>query len=59
MPVVNAGPLDTEYLYYPLDMESFTLNGLMLPAHTKQTITITIIEISTNIAFIYQFQFSS
>ena len=25
--VVNAGPPDTEYLYYPLDVEDVTLKG--------------------------------
>ena len=31
-PVVNAGPLDTDYLYYPLDVEGFTLKRSLLPA---------------------------
>ena len=30
--VVNAGPPDTEYLYYPLDVEGVTLKGSLLPA---------------------------
>ena len=30
--VVKAGPSDTEYLYYPLDMENVTLKGSLLPA---------------------------
>ena len=29
--VVNAGPPDTEYLYYPLDVEGVTLKGSLLP----------------------------
>ena len=33
--VVNAGPTDTEYLYYPLDVEGVTLKGLLLPASTR------------------------
>ena len=33
--VVNAGPPDTEYLYYPLDVEGVTLKGSLLPAGTK------------------------
>ena len=33
--VVNAGPTDTEYLYYPLDVEGVTLKGLSLPASTR------------------------
>ena len=32
MAVVNAGPPDTEYPYYPLDMEGATLTGSLLPA---------------------------
>ena len=28
---VNAGPPDTEYLYYPLDVERVTLKGSLLP----------------------------
>ena len=38
--VVNAGPPETEYLYYPLDLEGVTLKGLLLQAHIKQTIII-------------------
>ena len=54
--VVNAGPPDTEYLYYPLHVEGVTLNCSLLPAHIKQTIIIiTIIRISTKIAFICPF----
>ena len=30
--IVNAGPPDTEYLNYPLDVEGVTLNGWLLPA---------------------------
>ena len=30
--VVNAGPSDTEYLYYPLDVEGVSLKGSLLPA---------------------------
>ena len=33
--VVNAGPPDTEYLYYPLDVEGVTLKGSLLPASTR------------------------
>ena len=33
--VVDAGPPDTEYLYYPLDVESVTLKGSLLPASTR------------------------
>ena len=32
MAVVNAGPPDVEYLYYPLDVEGVTLKGSLLPA---------------------------
>ena len=34
-PVVNAGQPDTEYLYYPLDVEYVTLKGSLLPAHKR------------------------
>ena len=33
--VVNADPPDTEYLYYPLDVEDVTLKGSLLPAHIR------------------------
>ena len=33
--VVNAGPPDREYLYYPLDVESVTLKVSLLPAHIR------------------------
>ena len=33
--VVNAGPQDTEYLYYPLNVEGFTQKGSLLPAHIR------------------------
>ena len=33
--VVNVGPPDTEYLYYPLDEEGVTLKGSLLPASTR------------------------
>ena len=33
--VVNAGPPDAEYLYYPLDVEDVTLKGSLLPASTR------------------------
>ena len=33
--VVNAGPPDTEYLYYPLDVEGVTLKSSLLPAHIR------------------------
>ena len=32
MAVVNAGPPDAEYLYYPPDVEGVTLKGSLLPA---------------------------
>ena len=35
MSVVNAGPPDTEYLYYPLEVEGVTLKGSLLPAHIR------------------------
>ena len=33
--VVNAGPPDTEYLYYPLNVEGITQKGSLLPAHIR------------------------
>ena len=33
LPVVNVGPPDTEYLYYPLNLEGDTQKGSLLPAH--------------------------
>ena len=33
--VANAGPPDTEYLYYPLDTECVTLKRSLLPASTR------------------------
>ena len=30
--VVNAGPPDAEYLYYPLNVNGATQNGILLPA---------------------------
>ena len=33
--VVNADIPDTEYLYYPLDMEGVILKGSLLPANTR------------------------
>ena len=30
--VVNASPLDREYLHYPLDMDDVILNASLLPA---------------------------
>ena len=33
--VVNAGPPDTEYLYYPLDVEGVTLKGSLLVADIR------------------------
>ena len=33
--VVTAGPPDTEYLYYPLSVESVTQKGSLLPAHIR------------------------
>ena len=33
--LVNAGPPDTEYLYYPLNVEGVTRKGSLLPAHMK------------------------
>ena len=35
LPVVNAGPPDTEYMYYPLDEEGVTLKDSLLPAHIR------------------------
>ena len=35
MSVVNAGPPDREYLYYPLDVEGVTLKDSLLPAHIR------------------------
>ena len=35
MSVVNVGPPDTEYLYYPLEVEGVTLKGSLLPAHIR------------------------
>ena len=32
---VNAGPPDTEYLYYPLHVQGVTLKGSLLPACTR------------------------
>ena len=32
---VSAGPPDTEYLYYPLDVEGVILKGSLLPASTR------------------------
>ena len=60
MSVVNAGHPDTEYLYYPLDVEGVTLMGsLFLSSYKiKHIIIITVTKISTNITFIVQFQFS-
>ena len=33
--VVNAGPPDTEYLYYPLDVGGVTRKGSLLPATAR------------------------
>ena len=33
--VVNAGPSDTEYLYFTLDVEGVTLKGSLLSAHIR------------------------
>ena len=33
--VVNAGPRDTEYLYYLLNVEGVTIKGSFLPASTR------------------------
>ena len=35
LPVVNAGPPDTEYLYYPLYVDGVTQKGSLLPAHIR------------------------
>ena len=35
MSVVNAGPPDTQHLYYPLEVEGVTLKGSLLPAHIR------------------------
>ena len=32
----NGGPLDTKYLYYPLQVEGVTLKGSLLPACISQ-----------------------
>ena len=58
LPVVNAGPPDTEYLYYPL--VGCHPKGLIVVSsyNIKQTVIIITIRICTNITFIYQFQFS-
>ena len=53
---VNDCHPDTEYLYYPLDMEGVTLKGSLLPANIKPIIiiimiTINIIRVATKIAF--------
>ena len=32
---VNAGPPDTEYLYYPLDVGGVILKGSLLPATAR------------------------
>ena len=37
MSVVNAGPPDTECLYYPLDVEGVTLKGSLSPAHIRSS----------------------
>ena len=33
--IVNAGPPDTEYVYYPLHVEGVTLKGSLLPANIR------------------------
>ena len=33
--IVNAGPTDIEYLYYPINLEGVTLKGSLLPASTR------------------------
>ena len=33
--VVSTGPLDKEYLYYPLDVEGVPLKDSLLPAHIR------------------------
>ena len=33
--VVDAGPPDTEYLYYPLDVKGVTVKGSLLPASVR------------------------
>ena len=33
--VINAGPPDTEYLYYPLNVEGVTQKGSLLPANIR------------------------
>ena len=37
LPVFNAGPSNTEHLYYALDVEGVTLKGSLLPAHIRQS----------------------
>ena len=34
--IVKAGFPDTEYLYYPLDVECVTLKGSLLPANIRK-----------------------
>ena len=50
--VVNAGLPDTEYLYYPLNVEGVTQKGSLLPTHIKQKKIISILTL------MYQCQFS-
>ena len=33
--VISAGPPDTEYLYYPLNVEGVTQKGSLLPANIR------------------------
>ena len=33
--VLNGGPPDTGYLYYPLNVEDVTQKGSLLPAHIR------------------------
>ena len=33
--VMNAGPPDTEYLYYPLNVEGITQKGSLLAAYIR------------------------
>ena len=37
---VNTGPPDTEYLYYPLNVEGVLQKGSLLPAHVRKQIII-------------------
>ena len=46
--IVNAGPLDIMYLYYPLNVEGVTLTGSLLPANASKTWVISKNKVFTN-----------